>query len=200
MKKKGPVTHGETGTPTYVAWQNMMGRCFRRGNKSYKHYGGKGVTVCQEWRGRGGYQRFLAAIGHRPSPKHTVDRIDPSGNYEPGNVRWATRAVQGANKRNTIRVKYRGKLVTLADLAREYGMYHGMLHYRIVEQKMSVAEALKKRHMKPRAKVEYDGKLLTIGELSRLTKVSHALLYNRIVLKNWPVKTAVAKPSRKAKK
>jgi hypothetical protein len=80
-------------TPTYYSWQAMRARCYRPGNVSYHHYGGRGVKVCDRWLGPGGFERFLADMGEKPVGM-TLDRIDPDGDYEPGNVRWATWAEQ----------------------------------------------------------------------------------------------------------
>lgn len=89
-------THGLTGSPEYVSWSSMKARCLNPKNDNYSRYGGRGITVCNEW--RDSFEAFLAAVGPKPSPHHTLDRIDVDGNYEPGNVRWATPAEQRANQ------------------------------------------------------------------------------------------------------
>ncbi len=84
------------------AWVGMQQRCYNPNSKAYKSYGGKGVTVCQRW--RNSFADFLADMGAAPSSDHSVDRIDPAGNYEPGNVRWATVDVQWGNTRRARRL------------------------------------------------------------------------------------------------
>ena len=81
------------------AWRQMQQRCYNPNQTSYKHYGARGIKVADEWRGwPDGFKRFLAHIGLRPSPDHSLDRYpDNNGNYEPGNVRWATQAEQMRN-------------------------------------------------------------------------------------------------------
>jgi len=89
--------HGATGTPEYVAWQGMINRCEVQSRRSWKNYGGRGIRVAEEW--RHDFMAFLSHVGPRPSSAHSLDRIDNDGNYRPGNVRWATRDVQNANRR-----------------------------------------------------------------------------------------------------
>ena len=91
------TTHGMTKTKEHGAWQAMIGRCHREDHISYPWYGARGIKVCREW--RKSFEAFYNHIGPAPSNKLTVDRIDNEGNYEPGNVRWATRHQQAANKR-----------------------------------------------------------------------------------------------------
>ena len=81
----------------YGLWYGMIRRCRDPNFKGYKYYGGKGVTVCERWRDFGA---FLADMGERPSAAYSLDRIDSSGNYEPGNCRWATWAEQNAPGRH----------------------------------------------------------------------------------------------------
>jgi hypothetical protein len=90
--------HAAARTPTYSSYKSMMARCFNPRATGWKYYGGRGITVCDRWLGRGAFLVFLADMGERPESK-TLDRIDPDGNYEPGNCRWATWPEQRANQR-----------------------------------------------------------------------------------------------------
>jgi hypothetical protein len=89
--------HGRCGTVEYRAWHNMKQRCLSPGHPKYRLWGGRGITVCERW--RNSFAAFLADMGDRPSPHHSIDRIDDDGHYEPGNVRWATASEQRRNRR-----------------------------------------------------------------------------------------------------
>jgi hypothetical protein len=104
------TTHGGSEWPEYQAWRAMLHRCYNEQNQKFKHYGARGITVCDRWRfgenGQHPFECFIADIGRRPpSPagagrsQLSIDRIDNNDSYRPGNVRWATREQQARNKR-----------------------------------------------------------------------------------------------------
>lgn len=99
-RKERATIHGMQNTAEYRAWKKMLQRCYYRGQRGYHNYGGRGIEVCEEW--KTSFQVFYAHVGKRPSAKHSLDRFpNNNGNYEPGNVRWATMSEQHLNSRRS---------------------------------------------------------------------------------------------------
>ena len=103
---KRATTHGLSKTLAYKSWTSMVARCHRPSGRAYAQYGAKGIKVCDEW--RRDPAAFIAHVGQPPTPEHTLDRIDNSKGYEPGNVRWATAIEQARNKTNNVSVEFDG--------------------------------------------------------------------------------------------
>jgi hypothetical protein len=93
-------SHGGSSTPEFQAWMSMHKRCENPRMRNFRHYGARGIRVCERW---SSFENFLADVGPRPSPEHSLDRIDNDGNYEPTNCRWATRSQQQKNRRPFMR-------------------------------------------------------------------------------------------------
>ena len=92
--------HGGKDTPEYRSWKHAKGRCYDVNEIGYKYWGGRGITMAPEW--LHDFAAFLSRIGLKPTPKHSLDRIDVNGHYVPGNVRWATPLEQARNKRPVL--------------------------------------------------------------------------------------------------
>jgi len=136
-----PKTHcgcANKGLPTihkneYSIWSGMLARCENPKHVAYEHYHGKGIKVCERWHE---FKFFLEDMGKRPSKGHSLDRIDPNGNYEPGNVRWATGKVQARNKANSLYLPHpkTGELVPVAEVAEYLGLSYQQLRYRLIKE------------------------------------------------------------------
>lgn len=94
---KAMLVHGLSDTRTYHSWRSMRVRCNDATSHNYRHYGGRGIVVCDRWNS---FANFFADMGERPAGR-TLDRINVNGNYEPGNCRWATASEQRRNRRDT---------------------------------------------------------------------------------------------------
>ena len=95
------TNHGMSGTHIYKVWESMKSRCFNSKTPQYKYYGARGITMCPEWKNSFmEFYDFVSRLPHFDEPGYTIDRINNDGNYEPGNVRWATMKEQQNNKRN----------------------------------------------------------------------------------------------------
>jgi len=102
----------------YGVWMGMIGRCENPKAKAYPDYGGRGIRVCSQW--RDSFERFLSDVGARPSPNHSIDRVDNDGHYEPGNCRWATKAEQQNNRRTNRKVTVQGETMNLWQALRRF--------------------------------------------------------------------------------
>ncbi len=127
------LRHGEGSngkeTPEYRAWTQAKSRCHNENHSDYKNYGARGIRMCERW--RSSYEKFLAAVGRRPSPTHSLDRRDNDGNYEPDNCRWATSQEQNRNNRNTRIVTIGKKTKALGDWLDETGTSRTTFYNRI---------------------------------------------------------------------
>ena len=130
---KSNKTHGRSKTKLYRVWAAMLERCNSVANKQYQSYGGRGITVCSEWED---FAKYSAYVDSLPKPKGvkrlSLDRIDNDGNYEPGNLRWASDESQARNTRQaTRRVPYQGELVHPYDVCDAEGLNKRTLKKRI---------------------------------------------------------------------
>lgn len=121
------TTHGLSYSTEFDIWNMMIQRCHNPRNQAFHNYGGRGISVCQDW--RDSFEAFYSHVGPRPKG-HSIDRIDNDGNYEPGNVRWATRSQQSQNRRKTVHVIYNGENVTLQELADRLGVQRTTMYAR----------------------------------------------------------------------
>ena len=140
-KGKANRTHGMTGSPEHKIWRGMKDRCTNEKNTFYANYGGRGITVCAEW--MNDFAACYRDVGERPSPRHSIDRIDTSGNYEPGNVKWSTHDEQANNKRNNTHYHFNGELLSLSQISKLTNIPQPTLWSRLNRMKLSIDEAVK---------------------------------------------------------
>ena len=138
---KRNTTHGRCGTRLYTEWLCMKHRCYNQKNKSFVYYGGRGITVCDEW--KNDFQAFYDwAMQNGYTDNLTIDRKDVNGNYEPSNCRWITTQEQMNNKRNNHLLTYNGKIQTMKQWSNETGISYYVIRSRINTYGWSVERAL----------------------------------------------------------
>lgn len=121
--------------PEYGQWAAMLSRCRNPNFAKYRDYGGRGIKVCSRWElgehGRSGFECFFEDMGQRPTAKHSIDRKDNDGHYEPSNCRWSTNKRQANNRRSNRKLAYLGETLSMMDMAEKYGISYYVLRNRI---------------------------------------------------------------------
>lgn len=136
--------HGAEGTRLYAVWKNMRDRCFKERHKSYADYGGRGITVCEDWLDFSNFMEWAFQTGYDPDApkgKCTLDRIDYNKGYHPENCRWVDAKTQGRNKRNNRLVEFRGEVRPLSEWAEIFGIKYQTLYARLTRYGLSVDAA-----------------------------------------------------------
>lgn len=118
-------THGMKNTPEWRAWTSMRQRVLNSDHPAFHNYGGRGISICEQW---SIFERFYDDVGPRPSKAHSLDRYpNNNGNYEPGNVRWATRKEQGRNQRTNHLIPFNGQMVPISVAEESLGFNPGVI-------------------------------------------------------------------------
>ena len=123
------TTHGMIRTAEYRAWCHLRERCLNPNDISYHNYGGRGIKVCERW--KDSFQNFIDDIGRKPSPKHSIDRINNDGDHCPDNCRWATRKEQINNRRVSRFVEFAGERLTVSQWSEKTGFGYGTILFRL---------------------------------------------------------------------
>lgn len=143
IKEKYNVPKKYSDLRLYRIFVSMHSRCEIKSNTHYYNYGGRGITVCEEWSGKDGFFVFYNwAMGNGYNDKLTIDRLNNNMGYSPDNCRWATINQQMRNRRNSKNFIYKDKLVNLKDVATENKTTYGRLYNRVIQKGMTIEEAL----------------------------------------------------------
>lgn len=178
-------THGMSKTPEYRTWKRMKKRCMNANTPDYHLYGGRGIKVCDAW--LDDFMRFYTDMGPRPSRRHSIDRIDSNGNYEPANCRWATAVQQARNTSRNVRVEYRGESKTVKEWCDDLGLPYYTVKSRIADG-WNIADAFETevKEIKQGTVYSANGISDTVSGWSRRLGVRiNTLLYR--INKGWPV-------------
>ena len=154
-------THGMSKTPTYSAWCHMKARCLDEGSTDFPRWGGRGITVCQRW--QDSFEAFYEDMGEKPKGK-SIDRLDNSRGYEPGNCAWVTPKEQARNTRRNVWIEIDGQTKLLTDWLDDLGVSRPTYHRRR-RAGLSPSEALTKVSRNDSRKfIEVEGETKTLQE------------------------------------
>lgn len=138
---KGNFIHGQSASRLYTIWCALKRRCNNKNGEQYKDYGGRGVTVCDEWRSFEPFRDWAMANGYRDDL--TIDRKDNNGNYCPENCQWVSRKEQANNRRNTIKIEFDGMSKTLSEWSEIVGIPYLTIWKRVYQRGWPIEKALK---------------------------------------------------------
>lgn len=183
-------THGEAinETPEYKTWSGMLQRCENPNAHHYARYGGRGIRVCRRWHR---YENFISDVGRKPSSRHSLDRIDPNGNYEPRNTRWATPKQQARNRTDNRRIQFNGENLTLAEWAERLNTSLQTIRQRLVKG-WSVQRTLTTPVHRSRT-LTVEGVTKTVREWADQIGLTDKALYQRLK-QGWSPERAVRTP------
>lgn len=125
----GNYRHGMVYSPEYQTWQGMKKRCYNPKTVKYPSYGGRGITVCEQW--KDSFETFFQDMGSRPSAQHSIERINNDGNYEPKNCRWALAKEQSRNTRRNQEITFNGKTQCISAWAEDLQLHHSTVASRL---------------------------------------------------------------------
>lgn len=188
--RAGAARAKRTGGSLSSILQNMIQRCHNHKHPKFHLYGGRGITVCEEWRGRRGEAAFLDHIGPRPSNRHSVDRIDNALGYAPGNVRWATQKQQMQNTRRNRLCSVAGVTLPIAEAKRATGI--STIRYRL-SNGWSERDAVTVPPGKKVRVIEYNGEAMNCHEWSLRLGGEGSLVATRLH-NGWTEEEAVSIP------
>lgn len=160
--------HGMSSSPEYGIWATMISRCHNSNTKDFSSYGEQGIEVCSRW--RDSFQAFIADVGPRPTSQHTLDRLNNSLGYQPGNVAWRTYVEQNNNKSSNRRFEIEGEQKTLQQVSDETGILR-----ETISRRLSVGQSLENalsRPLRGKEKYVFHGRELTVHEISEETGVA----------------------------
>ena len=129
--KQRSTTHGMTNSSEYKTWCGIKKRCYNKNEMCYPSYGGRGITMSEEW--KHSFDAFLRDVGPKPSANHSIERIDPNGNYQADNCKWIPLHEQARNKRNTILLTASKVTKTMVDWSKETGIPYATIQARILK-------------------------------------------------------------------
>lgn len=190
--------HGFSRTDEYKIWERMISRCHNRDDSNFAGYGGIGISVCQRW--RESFVDFLTDMGSRPSKGHSLDRYpNQAGNYEPGNVRWATATEQSRNQRSNHLLTHDGQTMTIAAWSEKLGLNRWTIHNRL-KYGWSVDRVLSTSTTDSREKaITFNGETMLLSQWAIRLGLTPSALTNRFK-RGLPIEKVLSASTRKKPK
>lgn len=177
--------HGDKGTRLYNIWSNMKARCTRKSHHQYINYGGRGISLCNEWTKYSNFKLWSEANGY--TSVLTIDRVDNSRGYSPDNCRWTTHKVQNNNTRRNIIIED----TTLTLKCEELGINPKFIQARIREQGMSFDEAIKTPENFRIYRISYKDKEWNLKDLCKELKLNYSTVHKRLRKYGWTLQKSL---------
>lgn len=190
--------HGHTAggfSPEYSCWSGIIQRCTNPKSRSYSRYGARGITVCKRWKK---FDNFLEDMGERPSPNHTIERIDNNEGYKKSNCRWATRQEQMRNISTNRMVTYNGETKCVGEWAQITGINSSTLHSRIFNKNWPIAKAMTHPVANQKRMLTFRGQTKQLSEWIAELKLPRKAVEHRIN-RGWSAEKALTTPIRARK-
>lgn len=196
---KSTIKHGKCKSGAYESWQGIKDRCLNQNNKSFKNYGGRGISVCDRW--LESFENFFEDMGPRP-PRLTIERVNNEKGYSPDNCQWATRKVQNIDKRNNNYITHEGITLHISEWSIRTRIDRHLIYRRIFKLGWSIKEALtipvesgRILHIPAQTRrsrfIVHDGHRRTVPAWSRITGISQNTIRQRIDKLGWSVERAL---------
>lgn len=190
LAAKRVSTHGMSKSSEYRSWSHMKGRCYNPTDTFYKNYGGRGITICEEW--RKSFSAFYKYMGTKPHKTDSIDRINNAGNYEPGNVRWADRKTQNNNKKTNHFITINGTTKSIAQWAKTKKVPQYLITNRL-RRGWSPQDAVIKKNYNYSRPVTVNRVTKTAVQWSKITGIRSSVI-NKRLRRGWSPEDAISLP------
>ncbi len=180
--------HGGSKGKLFFCLQAIKRRCFNAKNRSYRRYGGRGISVCDDWLVYENFESWALSNGYKEGL--SIDRINNDGNYEPGNCRWTTSKVQGNNKESCVYLTYNGEKLTIAQWAEKTNISWSTIKRRL-KSGWPVNDILTTRTTHETSSLNYKGEIFPLHILAKRFGIKRETLWARINVSKMPVEEAL---------
>jgi hypothetical protein len=189
LQQKSRIKHNESKTRLFHIWVGMHDRCYTPSSTSYPDYGGRGISICEDWKTDFiAFKKWAELNGY--NDELTIERIDVNGNYEPSNCRWVSRKTQCNNKRNNHYITYKGRTQTLAQWCEELNLNYGTVKSRINRNHWTVEKAFETKDNARLKLITYKGKTQHLAEWCRELNLEYKKIQARLNESHWSVERA----------